>query len=139
MLEIATSLAKGDEDEKVPVSLKVPKTLKEEFEALCKARNVSMNAMFCAMAKVAVDEEKGIVREDISPAAGLELYREYKELNTELDSAFPHGEESIDRDVPEYAANSTARYWEIVNRIQIVRRLLDAIKPYERRAYEEIE
>ncbi|MDQ1339566.1 MAG: hypothetical protein QG567_718 [Campylobacterota bacterium] len=80
MLKNAINIAKGADEEKVPVSLKIPKSLKDEFEVLCKNEGVSMNSMFCALAQLAVTENKGGAdKNDV-----LEIDRKIEQLQEEV-------------------------------------------------------
>lgn len=56
MLNKAIELAKGNEEPKVGLSVQVPKSLKDEFENICKENNVSMSSMLLSLIQVAVDE-----------------------------------------------------------------------------------
>lgn len=58
MLRKAIELAKGNEEPKVGLSVQVPKSLKDEFENICKENNVSMSSMLLSLIQVAVDESK---------------------------------------------------------------------------------
>lgn len=58
MLEKAIKLAKGTEEPKIGLSVQVPKSLKDEFENICKENNVSMSSMLLSLIHVAVDESK---------------------------------------------------------------------------------
>lgn len=84
MLKNAINIAKGADEEKVPVSLKVPKSLKEEFEILCKEQGVSMNSMFCALAQIAVNESKGV---EVNDQPLLDLLKELDKLRADEETA----------------------------------------------------
>lgn len=58
MLKKAIDLAKGNEEPKVGLSVQVPKSLKDDFENICKDNNVSMSSMLLSLIQVAVDEIK---------------------------------------------------------------------------------
>jgi len=58
MLKSALDYAKGNEDEKVGLSVQLPKRLKEEFEILCKANSVSMASVMQGLIHVAIKENK---------------------------------------------------------------------------------
>ncbi len=56
MLSKAIKLAKGTEEPKIGLSVQVPKSLKDEFETICKENNVSMSSMLLSLIQVAIDE-----------------------------------------------------------------------------------
>lgn len=58
MLSKAIKLAKGSEEPKVGLSVQVPKSLKDEFESICKENSVSMSSMLLSLIQVAVEESK---------------------------------------------------------------------------------
>lgn len=58
MISSALSLAKGNKEKKVGISVQIPKSLKEDFEELCKKNGVSMGSMLQALVQVAVNEDK---------------------------------------------------------------------------------
>lgn len=58
MLNKAIKLAKGTEEPKIGLSVQVPKSLKDDFENICKENNVSMSSMLLSLIQVAVDEIK---------------------------------------------------------------------------------
>lgn len=58
MLSKAIKLAKGTEEPKIGLSVQVPKSLKDDFENICKENNVSMSSMLLSLIQVAVDEIK---------------------------------------------------------------------------------
>jgi len=58
MLKSALDFARGNEDEKVGLSVQLPKRLKEEFETLCKANSVSMASVMQGLIHVAIKENK---------------------------------------------------------------------------------
>lgn len=60
MLNSALGLAKGNDETKVGISVQIPKSLKEDFEELCKKNGVSMASMLQALVQIAVNEDKGI-------------------------------------------------------------------------------
>ena len=86
MLKNAVYIAKGTDEEKVPVSLKVPKSLKEEFETVCKNESVSMNSMFCALAQIAVNESKALIEDSEQSIINQYLKNEIKQLEKYLKS-----------------------------------------------------
>jgi hypothetical protein len=59
MLNDALNLAKRDDGEKVGLSVQIQKSLKDDFEELCKANNVSMASMLQAMIKISVMQYRG--------------------------------------------------------------------------------
>lgn len=58
MLNKVIKLAKGTEEPKIGLSVQVPKSLKDDFENICKENNVSMSSMLLSLIQVAVDEIK---------------------------------------------------------------------------------
>lgn len=58
MLSKAIKLAKGTEEPKIGLSVQVPKSLKDDFENICKDCNVSMSSMLLSLIQVVVDEVK---------------------------------------------------------------------------------
>ena len=60
VLSSALGLAKGNDETKVGISVQIPKSLKEDFEELCKKNGVSMASMLQALVQIAVNEDKGI-------------------------------------------------------------------------------
>jgi len=50
---------KGQDEEKVGFSLKLPKSLKEELHSLCEKESVSMNALIVATLQSLVNDECG--------------------------------------------------------------------------------
>jgi hypothetical protein len=61
----AISLAKNSDDKRVSFNLKIPSTLKTEFENFCKKNEVKMTAMILALMQTALDENlKGSKNED---------------------------------------------------------------------------
>ena len=56
-LNAALAMARGLKPaEKVPVSVQVPKDIKEEFQALCSAEHVSMSSMIVSLMGLCVVE-----------------------------------------------------------------------------------
>lgn len=60
MLNKAIQLAKGNEEPKVGLSVQVPKSLKDDFENICKENNVSMSSMLLSLIQVVVNENKTV-------------------------------------------------------------------------------
>lgn len=58
MLKKAIELAKGNEEPKIGLSVQVPKSLKDDFESICKFNNVSMSSMLLSLIQVVVNEKK---------------------------------------------------------------------------------
>ncbi|MDQ1244006.1 MAG: hypothetical protein QG559_1050 [Campylobacterota bacterium] len=58
MLKRAIELAKGNEEPKIGLSVQVPKSLKDDFESICKFNNVSMSSMLLSLIQVVVDDNK---------------------------------------------------------------------------------
>ena len=88
MLSKAIKLAKGTEEPKIGLSVQVPKSLKDEFENICKDNNVSMSSMLLSLIQVAIEESKENNEPntvlDISNTL-LELKRKRTELIEEID------------------------------------------------------
>lgn len=87
MLNKAIKLAKGSEEPKVGLSVQVPKSLKDEFESICKENNVSMSSMLLSLIHVAVEESK------YSEPNVMEMNKELNELKKTRRSL----EETIDK------------------------------------------
>jgi len=53
----AISLAKGSDEKRIAFNLKIPETLKSDFEKFCKKNNVKVTAMLLALMQTALDED----------------------------------------------------------------------------------
>ena len=51
--------AKRNDEEKVGLNIKIPISLKNEFDELCKNNGVSMTAMMLSLIEVAIEESRG--------------------------------------------------------------------------------
>lgn len=86
MLSKAIKLAKGTEEPKIGLSVQVPKSLKDEFENICKENNVSMSSMLLSLIQVAIDESKnenrsiGAIKAELSA-----LYASRKSIEEVMD------------------------------------------------------
>ena len=90
MLASALGLAKGNDETKIGISVQVPKTLKEDFEEICKTNNVSMASMMQALIQIAVEEAKGVRKQgiEISEATYAYLASAQKERISQLENKF---------------------------------------------------
>ena len=79
MLNRAIELAKGNEEIKVGLSVQVPKSLKEDFETICKQNSVSMSSMLLSLIQVAVAEVEE--KENLIFEVNKELNRLISEKN----------------------------------------------------------
>lgn len=79
MLNRAIELAKGNEEVKVGLSVQVPKSLKEDFETICKENGVSMSSMLLSLIQVAVAEVQE--KENLIFEVNKELNRLISEKN----------------------------------------------------------
>lgn len=70
---------KGQDEEKVGFSLKLPKSLKEELHSLCEKESVSMNALIVATLQSLVNDECG---KSLKVAKGILLECRTSTVNT---------------------------------------------------------
>ena len=75
MRKKAVLLAKGQDEEKVGISLKIPKSLKERLQKYSEMQSVSMNALITACIELMLDEDYNEL-----------LLRIYAELRDEAES-----------------------------------------------------
>ncbi|UFS62991.1 hypothetical protein LOH54_02430 [Sulfurimonas sp. HSL-3221] len=73
----ATLIARGQDEEKVGISLKIPKSLKERLQDYSEQQSVSMNALISAFIELGLDDDyeqllQGIYAELKSEALSLE-------------------------------------------------------------------
>jgi hypothetical protein len=59
IMKKAVMKAKRNDEEKVGLNIKIPISMKNEFEQLCKENGVSMTAMMLSLIEVAIEEFKG--------------------------------------------------------------------------------
>jgi len=78
----AISLAKGNDEERVGFNLKIPKTLKSEFEHFCKENDVSVTAMILALMRTVLDEE---LKDSKNENSIVELQKSIMEMNKLID------------------------------------------------------
>jgi hypothetical protein len=76
MLKEAIKIAKGDDVEKVGMSVNMPITLKEQLVALAQINEVSTNALICSILQLALDDN-GVRKNSI---LGEPLVRELERL-----------------------------------------------------------
>jgi hypothetical protein len=77
MLNEAIKMAKGEDEEKIGFSIKLPKSLKEDLVALANGNDVSTNALIVSILDIAVNS-KEIVSSSIT---GKAIVSEIKHLN----------------------------------------------------------
>ena len=112
MLSSALGLAKGNDETKVGISVQIPKSLKEDFEELCKKNGVSMASMLQALVQIAVNEDKGIDTHLVTVSGGESYKKELfdKYLSDHASAIFklmqiernPDGSVAYERDEEEY-------------------------------------
>jgi len=109
MLSSALGLAKGNDETKVGISVQIPKSLKEDFEELCKKNSVSMASMLQALVQIAVNEDKGIDTHLVMVSNGesykKELFDGYLKDYYNATSTFNHLAEPTDSDEADYYEN----------------------------------
>lgn len=86
MLSTAIQKAKGDEEKKIGVSLKMPESFKNKLQATADQNSVSLNALIIAMLETVYESKEN----------GNYSYDRYKELIQEVQSY----DELIEKDVP---------------------------------------
>jgi len=79
--------AKRTDEEKVGLSIKVPISLKNEFDDVCRKNGVSMTTMILALMEVVVDEDKGL-HQDIDAETLLKLNSDIKRLEQEIEEGY---------------------------------------------------
>ena len=82
MRKKAVLLAKGQDDEKVGVSLKIPKKLKDKLQEYADLQSVSMNALITSCIELMLDEDYNALLENIADI----LYVESQYLEEKLRS-----------------------------------------------------
>ena len=109
MLSSALGLAKGNDETKVGISVQIPKSLKEDFEELCKKNGVSMASMLQALVQIAVNEDKGIDTHLVTVSGGesykKELFDNYLKDYYNATSKFSSLFEPTDSDEADYYEN----------------------------------
>jgi len=65
MRKKAVELAKGQEDEKVGISLKIPKNLKDRLQLFSEQENVSMNSLITSCIELMLDDSCGNILKQI--------------------------------------------------------------------------
>jgi len=83
LLNKAIQIAKGDEAEKVGMSLKMAVTLKEDLQALANGNNVSLNALICSILDVAINSDE-IIENSISNKGLISDLLELEERKAEI-------------------------------------------------------
>ena len=91
---------KGQDEEKVGFSLKLPKSLKEELHSLCEKESVSMNALIVATLQSLVNDECG---KSLKLAKGILLDFRTSTVNTLNNIETNHNGAYSDEDEARYA------------------------------------
>lgn len=121
MLSSALGLAKGNDETKVGISVQIPKSLKEDFEELCKKNSVSMASMLQALVQIAVNEDKGIDTHLVTACDGesykKELFDTYLRDYYNETSKFNSLLEPTDSDEADYYENCRAHMEKMRNKL----------------------
>ena len=90
LLDRAVKKAKGDEAEKIGMSIKMPVTLKEDLVSLANGNNISTNALICNILDLAINSNEFVEGSIVSDNLRDELSR-LKSKKSECVSYYENG------------------------------------------------